>query len=442
MDEILTATECDEYDLVEAEIDLKKIYNFPNEIAIRKHNDVFLVIYTEGIMWLVLENENELAIFNSLNQGLSIENVLEQYDEDLVIKVVTQIEAKRFYAPIKNENNEKNIYIYLTNKCNQCCRHCYMYAGEIIIEELSPEEWIKVLQEFKDNGGHGVTFTGGEPMVYRGFDKVIKYAHEIGLAVTVLSNGILWTKEQIESLHEYIDEIQISLDGYDKDSYYSVRQYDGFDKAVECIEHFYNVGTKVSMAVTPLYDNIELFIEKFEGFAKTFMAKYPDVFIKINLELIAGRMVKTTTEENEIYRSKLKQLVLRLYPEYYTETFVLNYENRILRKGCGFGEITFAPNGDVFWCNRIHELKKATNVLEVGFKRIMEISEKIKESISVDNTVECKECDIKYICGGGCRMNYSGIKEVDSHIGEWNYTCQEKKNIYDKMILSNEYFYV
>ena len=441
MDEIMATTECEEYDLVETEIDLRKTYDFPNEIVINKHNDVFLVIYTEGIMWLVLENENEVAIFNLLKQGFSIEDVLERYDEELVIKVVTQIEAKRFYAPIKNENNEKNIYIYLTNNCNQRCKHCYMYAGEIEIEELKPEEWLKVLKDFKDNGGNGVTFTGGELTVYKEFDKIIKYAHDIGLAVTVLSNGILWTKEKIDNLHEYIDEIQISIDGYDKDSYFSVRQYDGFDKAVECIKNFYDVGTKVSMAVTPLYDDIEVFIEKFESFAKTFMDEYPQIFIKLNLELIEGREVKTTKEENRAYKQKLKQLVERLYPEYYTETFVLNYENHIMRRNCGFGEISIAPNGDVFWCNRIHELKRATNILEVGFKRLMEISEEIKKDTSVDNTAGCKECDIKYICGGGCRMKYSGIKEVDSHVGEWIYMCEDKKSIYDKMILSNEYFY-
>lgn len=45
-----------------------------------------------------------------------------------------------------------------------------------------------------------------------------------------------------------------------------------------------------------------------------------------------GREVKTTDEENREYRTKLKKLVERLYPEYYTETFVLNYENKALRR--------------------------------------------------------------------------------------------------------------
>ena len=43
----------------------------------------------------------------------------------------------------------------------------------------------------------------------------------------------------VESLSPFIDEIQISIDGYDAKSYYSVRKYDGFDKAMNCIELFF-----------------------------------------------------------------------------------------------------------------------------------------------------------------------------------------------------------
>lgn len=444
MNKILTQEEEDfnqNCDFVEMEIDISKAYNFPSEIHIHKYGDVFLVIYTEGVMWMVMKNKDEVDVFKMLAQGYKVNEVLERFDESVVINVLTQIEAKKFYEPVFNENNEKNICIYLTNNCNQKCKHCYMYAGEIDIEEININKWIKILDEFKINGGKGVTFTGGEITVYNGFDKIIRYAHNIGLLVTVLSNGILWTKGMISNLHKYIDEIQISIDGYDSESYYMVRQSDGFDKAIECILNFINVGTKVSMAVTPLYDNIEKFISKFEIFAKMFIEKYPSVFIKLNLELIEGRTVSTTKEENMLYREKIKGLMERIYAGYYTEMFVLNFENNVRRKNCGFGEISISPNGDVFWCNRIYELQKATNILDVDFKSIMKISEDIKKKTSVCNTNPCKKCDIKYICGGGCRIKYNNIKNVDTYEGEWEYECEEKDSIYNRMVLCNEYFY-
>ena len=72
---------------------------------------------------------------------------------------------------------------------------------------------------------------------------------------------------------------------------------------------------------------------------------------------------------------------------------------------------------------------------------IVNLSEKAKNNTSVDNTSVCKSCEIKYICGGGCRIKYDGIKNYDTHKGEWHYRCNEKNNLLDKMILCNEYFF-
>ncbi|MBO4997069.1 MAG: radical SAM protein [Lachnospira sp.] len=427
---------------IEVEIDVSKKYKFPKELVIVKYNDTYLVIYTQGIMWLVLQNKEELRVFKELQAESSIEDVMKKYNEDTVLRVIMQIEAKRFEYPVKSSVlQENNIYIYLTNNCNQRCKHCYMYAGEIDYDELKWQEWVRVLSDFKEAGGHGVTFTGGEVTIYEGFENVIMHAHNLGLYVTVLSNGIMWTEEAIIKLSEYIDEIQISMDGYDSVSYYSVRQYDGFDKAINTIKFFYNHGVRVSLAVTPLYEGIDEFVKNFEVFAKQFMVQYPNVFIKLNLELLQGREISISKKENREYKEKIRKLVEKIYPNYYIENFVLNFPNKAIRNNCGFGEISIAPNGDVFWCNRIHELKSNMNVLSDNFKNIMNASCYIKEFTSVDNTLGCKTCDVRYVCGGGCRMEYEGIFNADEHNGEWFYHCMGKEQIYEKMILSNEYFF-
>lgn len=428
-------------EVVEREIDLSKTYSLPREICIVEYKNVYLAIYTKGVLWIVLQNDEELTIFNLIRNGVNLENLFENYSEEAVLNVVMQIEAKKFDSPRINEFDEKTVYIYLTNNCNQRCRHCYMYAGDIKVEEVNFEKWIPVLNTLAEAGCEGVTFTGGEVTVYKGFGKLVEYAHNIGLAVTVLSNGILWNEKMVESLSPFIDEIQISIDGYDAKSYYSVRKYDGFDKAMNCIELFSNTGTKVSMAVTPLFENLDLFIDKFEPFAKDFLNTHPNVFIKLNHELIMGREVKTTDEENREYRTKLKKLVERLYPEYYTETFVLNYENKALRRNCGFGGISIAANGDIYWCNQIHELNSTMNVFKCDMNTIFEKSKWVKENTSVDNTAGCMNCAVKYICGGECRMKYEGIQNVENHLGLWDCKCGGKEHLYEKMIRSNEYFF-
>ncbi len=425
----------------EAEVDLTKVYHFPEKLVLRKYKDIYLVIYTEAILWLVLYNDEELRVFQLLRNGCTIGEVMELADEEAAINVITQIEAKDFEHPIYSEKLGRDMYIYLTNKCNQRCRHCYMFAGDVVFKELTGEQWIDILDDFKKNGGEGVTFTGGEVTVYKDFDKVVKHAHDIGILVTVLSNGILWSKEKIRELGNYIDEIQISIDGYDRESYFTVRRYDGFDKAIQCVKDFCDFGTKVSIAVTPLYEDLDEFVEKFEPLARKLMDEYPNVFIKFNLELIPGRDICVTEEENKKYKQRLRELVERLYPEFYTETFVLNYENHILRRNCGFGGISIAADGQIYWCNRVHELISRENILNTNFCELFKKSDQIVEDTSVDNTAECKDCEIRYICGGGCRLKYEGIQNAGIHEGEWHYVCDGKEKIYDKMISSNEFFF-
>lgn len=151
--------------------------------------------------------------------------------------------------------------------------------------------------------------------------------------------------------------------------------------------------------------------------------------------------MNTTEDENKEYRRKLKELVERLYPDYYNETFVLNYENKAIRRNCGFGGVSIAANGDVYWCNRIHELNSTMNVFKCDMDTIFKKSKWIKDNTSVDNTIGCMDCEVKYICGGVCRMKYEGIKNAEKHLGEWKCKCDGKEHLYEKMIRSNEYFF-
>ena len=67
--------------------------------------------------------------------------------------------------------------------------------------------------------------------------------------------------------------------------------------------------------------------------------------------------------------------------------------------GCGGGlnEVTVAPNGDIYECQRMYK------------KPIANISEDLSPceasnhfQISVDERSICKDCWARYLCGGGC----------------------------------------
>lgn len=426
------------------EIGLDKIYHFPKEISCIKYTDKNLLIYTEGCNWLVYSDE-EYRVFQFLGENKSIQEALNVFDEELVVGVLTQIEAKNFENPEAYDNREFNLYIYLTNRCNLRCEHCYMYSGEWDISELPVDMWKKVLFDFYNSNGKSVTFTGGEILLYKDWIEVLKYAKSIGLTVAVLSNGLLWTEELINATHLYIDQIQVSVDGYDDESYFKVRKMYGFSKAIKTIKLFSKLGTNISLAVTPLYEGLDEFIKHFRTFVGPFRKENPNVHIDLSLELIPGRNIKPSVEENKEYKQKLRNLINELYPEYFCENFVVNYAETNKLSNCGYGGITIAPDGGVFWCNRISELKSDYNIKTTPIKILKKISEKIREKTSVMHVEKCSKCEIKYICGGGCRVNYQNFSEwvniEDDVLFKNKCGIKEKENFYKKMIGSNEYFY-
>ena len=80
--------------------------------------------------------------------------------------------------------------------CNQKCVHCYA-AGQVYAEEqeLSTEEWKKVIDKCREVCIPQLTFTGGEPTMRDDLPELIRYA--AWFVTRLNTNGIRLTKEQL-----------------------------------------------------------------------------------------------------------------------------------------------------------------------------------------------------------------------------------------------------
>ncbi|HNR43962.1 MAG TPA: radical SAM protein [Methanofastidiosum sp.] len=442
--------------IVELDIDYDKVYSFPNNLYIKHFLNKYIVVSPSTGNWLVFSNYLELSIFNMI---ISKKNVSELHSfvskkgkkyENSLINVLTQIEAKRFYNQAIRNHEGINLYIYLTNKCNLNCPQCYMYTNtkRNISKELDLDPLFNIINDFKECGGTNITFSGGEPSLRNDLVAILKKSKNKGIKNTVLTNGTYWKDEMIEEAAKYIDELQISIDGYDEESNSKTRGQGNFSKAFETLDKFYVMGTKVSIAVTPLYENIDLFIKRYEKFAKeNILKKYDEkVMIRFSLELIKGRNVELTQKQNDEYYEKLKELANKLYPNFYINAFACGHYNNLITRNCGYGEITINSNGDIYFCNRIYEIKKYNNINEVDFEELFSLSNSIKEITSVDNIEPCRHCELKYICGGGCRIKYLSsldFEDITNNFIVRNGCSEEYKNkFYKIMIDCNELMYL
>jgi len=107
----------------------------------------------------------------------------------------------------------KEIVFELTTKCNLNCIMCTKSKKETT---LSLKKVKKVLKEAKKIGIKAVRFTGGEPLLEPNLYKYLKYAKEEGFYVILNTNLGLFKREDKDRLCTYVDNILVSLHGYNQ----------------------------------------------------------------------------------------------------------------------------------------------------------------------------------------------------------------------------------
>lgn len=429
---------------------------FNKNIVYEKIGNKILVISPETANWIVLNSNKEKNIFDKIlfaNNIGDIFNNLNDKENAICKKIIAKILSRKF-AGINNNiepiqiSTSDLMYCYLTNGCNLNCPHCYMNAGIKSKNELSLLDWEKVLKNFKESGGKGVTFTGGEPLMNKDFHDIVKYTNKIGLKIAILSNGLLWTDDLILELYKYIDEIQISIDGVDEESNSFFRGKNHFYLARKNAIMFANLGVKTSIATTFSLEDLKSDVkDKYKKFVNSISKECDNkIVFRLSKKMLSGRNVNYTKKENDEYYKKTLEIENYSRPNSNLENFIEDHNMyNMIFTNCGFGGITVSSTGNVYFCNRTLQLKSLGNVKDHTINYYIQLGEKIKRLTSVDNVDPCKKCNLRYICGGGCRIddfNFNG--DINKNINDIKQIqCNKEKILFlkKKMIDSFLYYY-
>jgi radical SAM protein with 4Fe4S-binding SPASM domain len=112
--------------------------------------------------------------------------------------------------------------INLTRRCNLACAHCYLDAKTLRHgdgDELSTTE-VQALLDDVASLGHGtmVVLTGGEPLLRKDLEALIRHGSALGLPMVVGTNGMLLSERRVRSLKSAgALGLGISLDSLDPD---------------------------------------------------------------------------------------------------------------------------------------------------------------------------------------------------------------------------------
>ena len=122
----------------------------------------------------------------------------------------------------------------VTENCNSKCEYCNFH--KTVKKEMDFEQWVSIINQFKNNNIKYVRFTGGEPFMNPNILDLLQYSKNIGLQVSLQSNVLLLDEFKIMKLKEIgINSLSISIDGTD-DDYKDNRGVDGFSRVKKICE--------------------------------------------------------------------------------------------------------------------------------------------------------------------------------------------------------------
>ncbi|MHA6758751.1 radical SAM protein [Streptacidiphilus sp. PAMC 29251] len=108
--------------------------------------------------------------------------------------------------------------------CDYDCEHCYL--GLKNFEGLAWADKVKLLDVVRDSGALWLQITGGEPLIDRDFPAAYQYANEIGLMLSIASNGSQLSKPRIQELFTRHRPYLIAVSVYGA----SAEAYDGMTR--------------------------------------------------------------------------------------------------------------------------------------------------------------------------------------------------------------------
>ena len=148
----------------------------------------------------------------------------------------------------------RDLRISLTDRCNMRCRYCmprehFTENHEFLnkTEILSYEEIASIVNSLVPLGLEKVRLTGGEPLLRRDIDKLVKQLpSELDLALT--TNGLLLERYAEILFDSGLDRVTVSLDAIDEETFQKMGDTkESPSKVLKGIEKALSVGLKVKV---------------------------------------------------------------------------------------------------------------------------------------------------------------------------------------------------
>jgi radical SAM/SPASM domain protein of ACGX system len=308
---------------------------------------------------------------------------------------------------------------HITNKCDQRCKHCYIYTSSksIICKELTLKEMMNILQNYMTMCENFevlpyIFVTGGDPLLYYDIWGYLELLHEENIPFSILGNPFHLNDDTCKKLKELgCQKYQMSLDGLRK-THDEMRKEGSYDCTLEKIKLLKKYEIKSAIMSTVSNKNIDeipgiidVVVEsKVDSYA---FARYCPTDLSDNEIVDADKYrelldtcwsIFEKYKNNGTYFSLKDHLWIPFLHEKGLFEMVDNSKNYILEGcNCGISHLTILPNGDVYACRRFES--KIGNALEEPLMDIF-LGEKMNYYRNYEKFVACSDCKYLNYCRG------------------------------------------
>src|SRR5580698_9537416 len=157
------------------------------------------------------------------------------------------------------------LYLEVTNRCNLLCETCPRTFEELEPPaDMSWQLFTQIVDQFPSIARvvlHGV----GEPMMVKALPRMIRYLKDRGIYVLFNTNGTLLNPKKFQELVDTgLDELRVSVDAADAETYQRVRGKNFFGRIVQGVRKFtafqQEIGAtrpRVSLWLTGLKETVQ-----------------------------------------------------------------------------------------------------------------------------------------------------------------------------------------
>ncbi len=301
----------------------------------------------------------------------------------------------------------------LTYVCPLQCPYCSnpLDFARFRRQELSTEEWVRVLREARALGAIQLGFSGGEPLVRRDLEELIAEAHRLGYYTNLITSTVGMDAARARALKDAgLDHIQVSFQASDAELNDWISGSDSFEHklamartvkalgypmVLNVVIHRHNIGRMahiLDMAAGLGADYVELANTQYYGWA-----------LHNRTALMPTReQLEEAEAVAEAYKRRFagQMKILYVVPDYYAD------RPKPCMNGWGKVFLTLAPDGTALPCHAARDLPglEFPNVRDHDLAWIWSASPGFNRFRGFEWMKEpCRSCPERTRDFGGCR---------------------------------------